>query len=107
MKTVEDLKKRRDEMKHLMYIREADGFNKIVVSMGTYGITHGARDVMAKILDVLANLNLNNVMVTQSGMIGEATEQVVVEIHHNNSSKVFKNVKVEDVEEIITSSIQN
>jgi len=79
MKTVEDLKRLREQLQTDNRIRHSAG-TQIIVGMGTCGIAAGAREVLAAILDEIANKNIQDVNVTQTGCIGMCEQEVLVDI---------------------------
>jgi (2Fe-2S) ferredoxin len=80
MKTLEDLKKIREEAQKAMKVREGQHSAKIVVGMGTCGIASGAREVMSAILDELDKRGITDVMVTQSGCKGLCEQEPIVDV---------------------------
>jgi (2Fe-2S) ferredoxin len=80
MKTLEDLKRIREEAQQSIKIREGQRKCKIVVAMGTCGIASGAREVMAAILDELAKRGISDVAVTQSGCKGLCVQEPTVDV---------------------------
>ena len=79
MKTVEDLKRLREQLQTDSRIRHAAG-TQIIVGMGTCGIAAGAREVLAAILDEIAKHNIQDVNVTQTGCIGMCEQEVLVDV---------------------------
>ena len=79
MKTVEDLKRLREQLQTDNRIRHAAG-TQIIVGMGTCGIAAGAREVLAAILDEIAKHNIQDVNVTQTGCIGMCEQEVLVDV---------------------------
>jgi NADP-reducing hydrogenase subunit HndB len=80
MKTLEDLKKIREQAQKAMQAREGGHRSKIVVAMGTCGIASGAREVMAAILDELDKRGITDVLVTQSGCKGLCEQEPTVDV---------------------------
>lgn len=80
MKTLEDLKKIREDAQKAMKVREGQQNCKVVVAMGTCGIASGAREVMAAILDELEKRNITDVTVTQSGCKGLCEQEPTVDV---------------------------
>lgn len=80
MKTLEDLKRIREEAQRNMKVREGQQRYKIVVAMGTCGIAAGAREVMAAILDELDKRGITDVTVTQSGCKGLCEQEPTVDV---------------------------
>jgi NADP-reducing hydrogenase subunit HndB len=79
MKTVEDLKRLREQLQSDNRIRHSAG-TQIIVGMGTCGIAAGAREVLAAILDEIAKNKIQDVNVTQTGCIGMCEQEVLVDI---------------------------
>ena len=89
MKSLEELKKIREEMQSSMNIREGPEKNtRVVVGMATCGIASGARPVLAAFVDEVAKRGLNNVKIIQTGCIGACTLEPIVEIHEQGKDKV-------------------
>lgn len=80
MKTLEDLKKIREQAQKAIQVRESQQKTKIVVAMGTCGIASGARDVMSAILDELEKRGVSDVAVTQSGCKGLCEQEPTVDV---------------------------
>jgi len=68
--SIEDLKRIREEALQTMTLRSGEARARIVVHMGTCGISAGARDVMGALLEEIEKLNLTDVLVTTSGCAG-------------------------------------
>ncbi len=80
MKTLEDLKRIREQALQAMTVREGEHGCKIVVAMGTCGIASGAREVMAAILDELEKHGIKDVTVTQSGCKGLCDREPIIDV---------------------------
>lgn len=80
MKTLEDLKKIREQAQKAIKVRESQQKSKIVVAMGTCGIASGAREVMSAILDELEKRGVADVTVTQSGCKGLCEQEPTVDV---------------------------
>jgi NADP-reducing hydrogenase subunit HndB len=108
MKTLEDLKKIRDEANKKMTLRNLkDGF-RIVVGMATCGISAGARPVLNALAGEVSRLDLDNVMVTQVGCIGECALEPIVEVFDQEGFRTtYCKVTVADAKKIIENHIIN
>lgn len=82
MKSLEELRKIRDEVKKSLEMRSSGQNRKIVVGMGTCGIAAGARDTMKAFMDSLEKAKLTDVAVTATGCAGFCDKEpmVIVEI---------------------------
>ena len=89
MKSLADLMAIRDRMKNSVNLREsAEDGTRIVVGMATCGIAAGARPVLNTFVEKVAEKNLENVQVTQTGCIGICQYEPVVEIYQPGKEKV-------------------
>lgn len=87
MKSLEDLKKIREEAKVKMAMR-GNGENeyRVVIGMATCGIAAGARPVLNTIVEEVAKANLP-VTVMQTGCIGMCTLEPIVEVYDKQNNK--------------------
>lgn len=79
MKTIEDLKRLREQYQGDIKLRDSAG-TQVIVGMGTCGIAAGAREVMTAILDEIAKRKLQEVTVRQTGCIGMCEKEVLVDV---------------------------
>jgi NADP-reducing hydrogenase subunit HndB len=70
VKSLEDLKRLRDEALEKRKVKSASGQAQVIVAMGTCGIAAGARDVVAELVSELDKSGVHTVTVRQSGCIG-------------------------------------
>ena len=88
MKSLEELKALRDQMKNKVGVREDDSSNtRVVVGMATCGIAAGARPVLAAFTNEIEKRNIANVTVAQTGCIGICQFEPVVEIFAPDGTK--------------------
>jgi NADP-reducing hydrogenase subunit HndB len=80
VKTLEDLKKLREEALEKRRIKSAAGRVQIVVGMGTVGIAAGARETLKAIMDYVEKENLSDVDIRQTGNIGLDSLEPVVQV---------------------------
>jgi NADP-reducing hydrogenase subunit HndB len=73
--TIDDLARLRETARHAIALREGAGRVKITVHMGTCGIAAGAREVMTAVLQAIEELNLHDVIVTNSGCAGLCSKE--------------------------------
>jgi NADP-reducing hydrogenase subunit HndB len=106
VKSLEDLKKLRDQSLKNMTMRYQTNGTRVQIGMGTCGIAAGARPVMSKFLEEISNRNLNNVTVTQVGCMGECAFEPIVEIvEQNGNSTIYCLVSEKKVAEIVEEHI--
>jgi len=107
MKTVEDLKRLREQFKSETQIRHASGI-QIIVGMGTCGIAAGAREVMSAILDEIAKRKLQDITVRQTGCIGMCEKEVLVDVVRPGEPRItYGGVTPAAVSKIIAEHVVN
>ena len=100
MKSLEDLKRVREEAQQSMKVRMDTG-TTIIVGMGTCGIAAGARDTMHAIMEELAKRKID-AHVTTVGCIGMCVKEPLVDIEQAGQPRVtYANVKPEMVPQLI------
>ncbi len=88
MKSLQELSALRDKMKKTVSTREANSeTTRVVVGMATCGIAAGARPVLSEFTQQVADSDLSNVVVTQTGCIGICQYEPVVEIFEPGKEK--------------------
>ena len=80
IKSLEDLKRVREEALEKRKVKTAEGTVQVTVAMGTCGIAAGARDTMKAILDHIESNNVSGVIVTQTGCIGKCDYEPIVSV---------------------------
>lgn len=106
MKSLEDLKKLRDQSLKNMEMRYQVGGTRIQIGMGTCGIAAGARPVLNKFLEEIERQGAKNVAVTQVGCMGECAFEPIVEIiDQDGTHSVYARVNERMVHEIVGEHI--
>lgn len=81
---------------------------KVVVGMGTCGISAGAKDVFQAIEDEICKRNLDNVEVTPTGCIGLCVQEPLVEVTVPGKEKVvFCQVDAAKARQIVEQYLVN
>jgi NADP-reducing hydrogenase subunit HndB len=100
LKTLEDLKRIRDEAQQDLRVRLDTG-TTITVGMGTCGIAAGARETMHAILEELAARKID-AHVTTVGCIGMCVKEPLVDIEQAGKPRItYGNVKPEMIPRLI------
>ncbi len=100
LKTLDDLKRVREEAQQSMKVRLDTG-TTIIVGMGTCGIAAGARDTMHAILEELAKRQID-AHVTTVGCIGMCVKEPLVDIEQAGQPRVtYGNVNPDMVPRLI------
>jgi NADP-reducing hydrogenase subunit HndB len=88
VKTLEDLKRLREEALEKRRVKSAAGEVQIIVGMGTVGIAAGARETLKAILEFIEKENLSDVIVRQTGNIGLDSMEPVIQVVIGENPKV-------------------
>lgn len=88
MKSLEELKKIRENSIANIEMRDTDKDIRVVVGMATCGIAAGARKVLNALVDEVAKRNMKNVQIVQTGCIGMCTYEPIVEVYEKDKEKV-------------------
>jgi len=88
IKSLEDLKRIREEALEKRKVKTAEGSIQVTVAMGTCGIAAGARDTMKAILDHIESNNVSGVIVTQTGCIGKCDYEPILAVTIGAEPKV-------------------
>jgi NADP-reducing hydrogenase subunit HndB len=80
VKSLEDLKRLREEALEKRRAKVSFGKAQVIVGMGTCGIAAGARDTMKAILSKIETDNLEDIAVTQTGCIGLCEREPIVQV---------------------------
>jgi NADP-reducing hydrogenase subunit HndB len=108
MKSLEDLKKLRDQSLKNMQMRYQVGGTRIQVGMGTCGIAAGARPVLNKFVEEINEHELKNIVITQVGCMGECAFEPIVEIvDQDGTSSIYCKVTERMVNEIVEEHLVN
>jgi NADP-reducing hydrogenase subunit HndB len=89
IKSLEDLKRVREEALEKRKVKTADGSVQVTVAMGTCGIAAGAHDTMKAILDHIESQNISGVIVSQTGCIGKCDYEPIVAVAIGSEPKVM------------------
>lgn len=108
MKSLEELKKLREESIKNIEMRNTDKDIRVVVGMATCGISAGARPVLTTLVEEVAKRNLGNVQVVQTGCIGMCTLEPIVEVYTADKEKVtYVHVNPEKAKRIVSEHLAN
>ena len=88
IKSLEDLKKIRDEALRKRDIKTPSARVQIVVGMGTPGIAAGARDTLKEFLNLIEAKGLTDIVVRQTGNFGLDSMEPVVKVTVGDAPEV-------------------
>lgn len=97
IKSIDDLKRIREEALKKQEMKSASGQKQIIVGMGTCGIAAGARDTMKAILEKIEKDNLSGIIVTQTGCIGVCEMEPIVAVQIGDAPKVTYGKVTKDI----------
>lgn len=86
--TLDELRKKREEARKEIYLREGKYKGKIIVHMGTCGIAAGAREIVSAFLEEIEILRDQDVMLTTSGCAGLCSMEPMATVELLNSPSV-------------------
>jgi NADP-reducing hydrogenase subunit HndB len=108
IKSLDDLKKIREEALRKRDVKSSSGQKQVVVGMGTCGIAAGARDTMKSILEKIENDGLSGIAVTQTGCIGLCEMEPIVQVQIGEAEKVtYGKVTKEIAAKIVEEHVVN
>lgn len=108
IKSLEELKRVREEALQKKQMKAAAGNVQVIVAMGTCGIAAGARDTMKSVLNFIETNNLSGVSVTQTGCIGMCEQEPILQVVIGENPKVtYGKVNIEVAEQIMKQHVQN
>lgn len=108
MKSLEELKKIRDEAIEKIDLRTQKDTTRIVVGMATCGISAGARPVLMTLVEEVNKRKLDDVTVTQTGCIGVCRLEPIVEVYRKGEEKVtYVNMDAEKAKRVVLEHIVN
>ena len=108
MKSIQELEAIRQRTLNNINMRTENQNTRVVVGMATCGIAAGARPVLLKFMDEIANRKVDGVTVSQTGCIGICRLEPIVEVFAPGKEKVtYVKVNPDMVGRIITEHIVN
>ena len=85
-----------------------EGKTRVIVGLGTCGISAGARTVMQAIMEELRRRSLPGVTVETTGCIGMCQNEPMVDVIRDGASRIsYGKVKPSDAARIVTEHIVN
>jgi NADP-reducing hydrogenase subunit HndB len=106
VKSLDDLKRIREEALKKQQLKETSGKTEVIVGMGTVGIAAGARETLKAIMDLIETENLSDITVRQTGNIGLDSYEPIVQVVLPGEEKVtYGKVNPEMARQIIKEHI--
>jgi len=108
IKSLEELKRVREEALAKKQMKAAPGQIQVIVAMGTCGIAAGARDTMKSILNFIEAEKISGVTVTQTGCMGMCEQEPIVQVVVGDTAKVtYGKVNSEVAGQIMKQHVQH
>ena len=106
VKSLDDLKKIKEQATQKRDIKTASGQAQVTVAMGTCGIAAGARETMKAVLDTIEGDSLQGIIVTQTGCIGLCEWEPIVQVTIGDQPKVtYGKVTPERAQQILKEHV--
>ena len=106
VKSVDDLKKIKEQATQKRDIKTASGQAQVTVAMGTCGIAAGARETMKAVLETIETDGLQGIVVTQTGCIGLCEWEPIVQVTIGDQPKVtYGKVTPERAQQILKEHV--
>jgi len=105
VKSLDDLKKIKEEALAKQQIRNASARAHITVAMGTCSIAAGARDTMKAILNAIEKDEIAGVLVTQTGCIGLCAFEPIVDVQIGDAKVTYGKVTAERARAIVAEHV--
>lgn len=107
MKSLEELRKIRDEVKRNLDMRAGAYRGRIVVGLGTCGIAAGARETMQAFMAALEEAKIQDVAVTATGCAGFCDREPLVDVEITGKDPVrYGRVDAKSAARIVTEHIK-
>jgi NADP-reducing hydrogenase subunit HndB len=86
--TIDELRKKRDEARKGIYLRDGEFKGKIIVHMGTCGIAAGARAIVSAFLEALEKNGVRDILLTTTGCAGLCSREPMATLEMRDSPPV-------------------
>ena len=107
MKSLEELKRIKEETLKAMDLRQSKDRGKIVVAMGTCGIAAGAKDTLMAVIEELDKAGVHDVQVVQSGCMGLCDREPTIEVSMKDQpSIIYGDVDDANARRIVREQVQ-
>lgn len=107
-KSIVELEKIRQETLKKMELRDlADSSCRIVVGMGTCGISAGARDCLSAIIDEVNKRGLTNIQIVQTGCVGMCVLEPMFDVYIGKNKFTYVNMTPEKSRQVIVEHVVN
>jgi NADP-reducing hydrogenase subunit HndB len=104
--SIDDLKKIREDAKRTLTLRSGEARAKVIIHMGTCGISAGARNVMGALLKAIEDLKVTDVIVTTSGCAGLCSREPMATVEIAGQAPVkYADLKPESIVRVLKDHV--
>jgi NADP-reducing hydrogenase subunit HndB len=108
MKSLDELRKIKEEVQKTMQARKAGHGKKIIIGMGTCGIAAGARDTMKAFISAIDKAGIDDVAVTVAGCEGFCEQEPLVSVEIAGEPMVkYGKIDAAGAEKIVSEHLLN
>jgi NADP-reducing hydrogenase subunit HndB len=108
MKSLDELRKIKEEVQQSMRARKTGHGKKIIIGMGTCGIAAGARDTMKAFISALNKADINDVAVTVAGCEGFCEQEPLISVEIAGEPMIkYGKVDAAAAKKIVAEHLQN
>jgi len=107
-KSIADLAKiRQDTLKNIQLRDQFESNCRIVVGMGTCGISAGARPCLTAIVDETHKRGLSNVQIVQTGCVGLCPLEPMFDVYQGDEKVTYINMTPEKSRQVVVEHVVN
>ena len=107
-KSIADLAKIREEALRNLQIRENNTDEvRVVVGMGTCGISSGARAILNALVEEINKRGLQQIKVVQTGCVGMCTLEPMFDVYMNNEKITYVEMTPEKARQVVVEHLVN
>ena len=108
MKTLKELEQIREQtLKNLQLRNQEHSKLRVVVGMGTCGISAGARSVLNTLIQEVNNCHLEEVMITQTGCVGMGAYEPIFEVYDESEKMTYVHMTPEKTRRVVLEHLVN
>ncbi|NLG81693.1 MAG: (2Fe-2S) ferredoxin domain-containing protein [Bacilli bacterium] len=106
-KTIADLEKIRMEALKNIELRNSKEDVRIVVGMGTCGISAGAREVLNALVDEISRRELKNIKVVPTGCVGMCRLEPMFDVYKDGEKVTYVDMTPEKARQVVVEHLVN
>lgn len=108
LKTIKELEQIREQtLKSLQIRNQEDSKVRVVVGMGTCGISAGARPVLNALIEEVNQRHLENVSITQTGCVGMCTYEPMFDVYDDLGKTTYVHMTPEKAKRVVGDHLVN